>query len=291
MLLSWADSRAPQRRAAFQALRKGTLLAYYGMDGGNPVLDAMGYPGPLGPPHDPPPPELEPLEIDSDTDLTCDVSWSWAPGRVAARPPRSWPGPGSTWWWSRRAATTPSRTSMAASCSGFNRLYANGGGIASADGSIGLLAGSCLGGSTVVNYTFSFRTPEHVRREWASMGVPAVAEQGFDESLEAVWERISVNEEHSVPSSRDESIRRGLDRLGWDSQVMKRNVRGCTAEVCRLCHYGCQLGAKQSTAEDLAQGRPRRGHAHAREHPRGPRDHRERRRARDRGPHRRTGTA
>jgi long-chain-alcohol oxidase len=28
VLLSWADSRVPQRRAAFQALRKGTLLAY-----------------------------------------------------------------------------------------------------------------------------------------------------------------------------------------------------------------------------------------------------------------------
>ena len=30
VLLSWADSRTVQRRAAFQALRKGALLAYYG---------------------------------------------------------------------------------------------------------------------------------------------------------------------------------------------------------------------------------------------------------------------
>jgi long-chain-alcohol oxidase len=30
VLLSWADSRVVQRRAAFQALRKGVLLAYYG---------------------------------------------------------------------------------------------------------------------------------------------------------------------------------------------------------------------------------------------------------------------
>jgi hypothetical protein len=37
----------PQRRAAFQALRKGTLLAYYGNGGPdgarNPVWDAIGY--------------------------------------------------------------------------------------------------------------------------------------------------------------------------------------------------------------------------------------------------------
>ncbi len=246
VLLSWADSRAPQRRAAFQALRKGTLLAYYGMDGGNPVLEAMGYPGPLGAPDDPPPPELEPLEIDGDTDLTCDVVvvGSGAGGGTAAA---VLAGAGLDVVVVEAGGYYSEQDFHGGELSGFNRLYANGGGIASADGSIGLLAGSCLGGSTVVNYTFSFRTPEHVRREWASMGVPAVAEQGFDESLEAVWERISVNEEHSVPSSRDESIRRGLDRLGWDSQVMKRNVRGCTAEVCRLCHYGCQLGAKQST--------------------------------------------
>ena len=48
VLLSWADSRVPQRRAAFQALRKGTLLAYYGIGNGgrNPVLGRDGLPGP-----------------------------------------------------------------------------------------------------------------------------------------------------------------------------------------------------------------------------------------------------
>jgi long-chain-alcohol oxidase len=34
---------------------------------------------------------------------------------------------------------------------------------------------------------------------------------------------------------------------------MQRNVRGCTEEVCRLCHYGCQLGAKQSTLKTWVQ--------------------------------------
>ena len=46
-------------------------------------------------------------------------------------------------------------------------VYLNGGGMTTQDGSIGLLAGSTLGGGTVVNYTFSFRTPDHVRAEWA----------------------------------------------------------------------------------------------------------------------------
>lgn len=47
MLLSWADSRLPQRRAVFEALRKGALLFYYMLSGPggtrNPAWDAIGY--------------------------------------------------------------------------------------------------------------------------------------------------------------------------------------------------------------------------------------------------------
>src|SRR5215207_5130870 len=77
VLLSWADSRVPQRRAAFQALRKGALLCYYGSGGDNgarnPAWDAIGYPGPLGAPQDPPPRTIEPLEVTGDVTLDCDV--------------------------------------------------------------------------------------------------------------------------------------------------------------------------------------------------------------------------
>jgi len=52
VLLAWADSRAPQRRAVFQALRKAALLFYYMLPGPggarNPAWDAIGYDGPLG---------------------------------------------------------------------------------------------------------------------------------------------------------------------------------------------------------------------------------------------------
>jgi long-chain-alcohol oxidase len=77
VLLSWADSRAPQRRAAFQALRKGTLLMYYTAPGRNgdpnPTWDAIGYRGPLGPPPDPPPKAIAPIELRGGETLECDV--------------------------------------------------------------------------------------------------------------------------------------------------------------------------------------------------------------------------
>jgi long-chain-alcohol oxidase len=257
VLLSWADSRVPQRRAAFQALRKGTLLAYYGgggPDGGpNPVWEAIGYPGPLGSPENPPPPGIEPVEVNGDTTVDCDVVvvGSGAGGGTAAAV-LAQAGLDVVILEAGRYFTE--RDFDGAELSGFDRLYLNGGGMASADGSIGLLAAQGLGGTTLVNYTFSFRTPEAVRREWADVhGVTAVATPEFDASLDAVWERIGVNAEHSLPSRRDETIRAGLDKLGWEWEVMQRNVRGCTAEVCRLCHYGCQLGAKQSTLRTWVQ--------------------------------------
>ena len=43
-------------------------------------------------------------------------------------------------------------------------------------------------------------------------------------------------------------MHRGLVALGWHSDQMPRNVRGCDqGKVCGYCGFGCQLGAKQST--------------------------------------------
>jgi long-chain-alcohol oxidase len=257
VLLSWADSRVVQRRAAFQALRKGALLAYYGSGGDNgarnPVWDAIGYPGPLGPPQDPPPRTIEPLEVTGDVTLDCDVVvvGSGAGGGTAAAVLAE---AGLDVVIVEAGRYFSEADFDGAELSGFDRLYVNGGGMASADGSVGLLAAQGLGGTTLVNYTYSFRTPEGVRREWAQEhGLDAVASEEFDRSVDAVWERIGVNAEHSIPSRRDETIREGFDKLGWDWDVMQRNVRGCTEEVCRLCHYGCQLGAKQSTLKTWVQ--------------------------------------
>ena len=257
VLLAWADSRVPQRRAAFQAFRKGTLLAYYGSGGpdgaANPVWEAIGYPGPLGSPDSPPKPGIEPMALRGDTTIDCDVVvvGSGAGGGTAAAVLAE-AGLDVVILEAGRYFTE--RDFDGAELSGFDRLYLNGGGMASVDGSVGLLAAQGLGGTTLVNYTFSFRTPDSVRREWANRhGVKAVATEQFDASLDAVWERIGVNAEHSLPSRRDETIRAGLDRLGWEWEVMQRNVRGCTEEVCRLCHYGCQLGAKQSTLKTWVQ--------------------------------------
>lgn len=254
VLLSWCDSRIPQRRAAFQALRQGALLMYYMLPGSaaggrSPVWDAIGYSGPLGVPSDAPPRAITPLAVDSDVSLDCDVCivGSGAGGGTAAGVLAE---SGLDVVVLEAGDYYDERDFDGGEHAGYSRMYLNGGGAATADQSVGLLAGACLGGGTTVNYSTSFTTPDDVREEWASHGVPAFAGDEFGRSLAAVCDRIGVNQEHNTPSSRDQVMQRGLVALGWHSDSMPRNVRGCDQGVaCGYCGYGCRYGAKQSTVK------------------------------------------
>jgi choline dehydrogenase-like flavoprotein len=256
-LLSWCDSDDVMQRAAFQALRKLTMVMYYSLpwqgEGKNPVDEAIGYPGPHGKLKDAPPKTIKPLEITEDMELDCDVVivGSGAGGGTAAGVLAK---EGLDVVVVEAGGYFSEEDFDGAELDGYVKLYAGGGGVPTPDQSIGLLAGSCLGGGTTVNYTWCFRPPDHVRKDWTDrFGLDDWAGQDFDESLDAVWERIGVNSENSMPSLRDERFREGLAKLGWDSQVMQRNAVGCTEEICGQCHYGCPLGAKQSTFKTWLQ--------------------------------------
>jgi choline dehydrogenase-like flavoprotein len=261
LLLGWADSRLVQRRAVFQALRKASLSMTYMTPGParrNPRWAAISYPGP---PSEPPPQDapkrLEPLAVGGDTELDCDVVvvGSGAGGGVAAA---TLADAGLDVIVVEAGGYYNEADFDGAELAGYDRLYLGGGALASDDQSVGLLAGSCLGGGTVVNYTTSFRTPDEVRAEWAALGAGTFAGEDYERSMDAVCERLGVNYEHSKPGSRDVVMKRGLDELGWHSDFMPRNVRGCDqGERCGYCGYGCPYGAKQSTLrtwlEDAAQ--------------------------------------
>src|SRR4029453_19439173 len=66
-LLSWCDSDDVMQRAAFQALRKLTMVFYYTVPwqggGKNPIDEAIGYPGPHGQLDDAPNKTIEPLAV------------------------------------------------------------------------------------------------------------------------------------------------------------------------------------------------------------------------------------
>jgi choline dehydrogenase-like flavoprotein len=251
-LLSWGDSRLPQRRAVFQALRKGALLFYYmlpGRDGArNPAWDAIGYAGPLGPLEGAAPKALRTIEPGADGRLECDVVivGSGAGGGTAAG---VLAGAGLDVIVVEAGDYYDDQDFEGSELGAFTRFYM-GAPAATHDQSVALLAGACLGGGTVVNYTTSFRTPDEVRAEWASLGVPAFTSDDYTASLDTVCDRLGVNQEYNDPSTRDQKLRDGCTALGWHLDAMPRGVRQCAqGKECGYCGLGCRVGAKQSVVK------------------------------------------
>ena len=243
VLRAWCDSPVVQRRSAFQALKVAALSFAYMLP--SERWDEIGFAGPIGPPADPPPRRLAPLAVRGDLDLSCDVCvvGSGAGGGVAAAVLAE---AGLDVVVLETGGYFAEADFDGAEHPGYDRLYVGGAAAATDDRGVGLLAGACLGGGTVVNYTTSFRTPDDVRAEWEELGFPAGEE--FGRSLDAVCERLGVNTEHNQPSGRDRVFARGLERLGWHAEPMPRDVSGCEqGRICGSCGLGCQIGAKRST--------------------------------------------
>jgi long-chain-alcohol oxidase len=252
ILLAWRNSRLVTRRAAFHGLRKAALALAYGLPapGGapNPTWERIGYPGPIGPVSEPPPKAIELLPVTGDLELDCDVCvvGSGAGGGTAAA---VLAGAGLDVVVLEAGAYADDADFDGAELQGYRRYFGNAS-AATHDQAVGILAGACLGGGTVVNYTTSFRTPDEVREEWAGHGLPAFTSETFTKSLDVVCERLGVNLDHNRRSRREELVHQGLARLGWHEDAQPRNVRGCDQGLsCGYCPYGCRLGAKQSTVK------------------------------------------
>lgn len=246
VLLSLSDSKVGAKRALFQGLKTASLFPYY-MKGGPGLWDEMGYSGPLGVRTDAPEPAITPLPVDRDIALSCDVVvvGSGAGGGTAAGVLAA---AGLDVVVLEAGGHHDERHFDGGEETGFLQLYT----LApqtTAEGQVALVAGRGLGGGTVVNYTTSFRTPDHVREEWAAQGAKQFATEEYAASMDAVCARLGVNTDHDKAAPRDAILERGARALGWDVAAMPRNVLGCDQDVeCGRCGMGCRIGAKQSTA-------------------------------------------
>jgi choline dehydrogenase-like flavoprotein len=251
-LLSWSGSRLAQRRAVFEALRKAALLFYYMLPGPggdrNPAWDAIRYDGPLGSLDSAPQKALQITSIEQDTTLSCDVVivGSGAGGGAAAGVlARS----GLDVIVIESGGYYDDQDFDGSELGAITRYYLASP-AATVDQSVGLLAGSCLGGGTVVNYSTSFKTPDEVRAEWAGHGVPAFTSADYSASLDAVYERLGVSQEYNEPSTRERKLQEGCVKLGWHIDAMPRGVRKCVGgKECGYCGLGCRVGAKQSVVK------------------------------------------
>jgi len=241
----WAASRLPPRRRLAAAVGPLALLAAYAWPG--PARDVTGYPGPLGPAPDVPR-RLSPLRPDGDAELACDVvvvGSGAGGGVVAGELARA----GLDVVVLEKGGYAAERDFHHQEGDAYRDLYLYGLTLTTDDLGCRIVAGSTLGGGTVVNYTTSFATPPAVLAEWAAVsGMEAFVSGEVAASLAAVAARLGVTEDESRPGVRDQLLERGLARLGWHAGPLPRNVRGCAQDAgCGWCGFGCRLGAKQST--------------------------------------------
>ncbi|CAM9295019.1 unnamed protein product [Ectocarpus fasciculatus] len=142
----------------------------------------------------------------------------------------------------------------------YKELYEGQGVLATEGGAVVILAGSCVGGSTTVNWAASFRTPRHVRLEWSRKLRLKSFEPGgpFDNALDVVCSRLGVNTRNShrapgcpVPNAslrvnqHQSSLWNGAAASGRVPRAVPTNTQGCVD--CGSCLHGCAYGSKQST--------------------------------------------
>src|SRR5207248_627843 len=145
---------------------------------------------------------------------------------------------------------------------GMQRLYLERATTSSRDLALAILAGSCVGGGTTINWQSSLRLPEAIRAEWSSIsGLPLFADDRFERAMDAVCERINVGTVESVINVNNETLRRGCTSLGWSWQQIARNSHGCDPTQCGYCVFGCRHGGKQGTAVTFLMDAQRTGNA------------------------------
>ena len=98
----------------------------------------------------------------------------------------------------------------------FARLYQEGGLRATDDLSITILQGECVGGTTTINWTTCFRTPEPILELWRHRyGLTELTPENLTPHFSAVEERLNISEwPQELANANNQIIFRGCKTLG-----------------------------------------------------------------------------
>lgn len=125
-------------------------------------------------------------------------------------------------------------------------LYQERGLRTTADLAITVLQGRGVGGSTVVNWTTCFRTPDDVLAHWGQEhGLEGLTPDALRPHFEAVEARLGIARWHEeLVNQNNGLLLRGCRALGWEASLTRRNVRGCANSG--YCGLGCPVDGKQA---------------------------------------------
>jgi choline dehydrogenase-like flavoprotein len=124
-------------------------------------------------------------------------------------------------------------------------LYQESAGRKTEDKAITILQGRCVGGSTTVNWTSSFRTPAPTLNYWQKeFGLADFSSAALAPFFEQAERRLNISQWLGAPNENNDLLRRGADKLGIAASVISRNVKGCWN--LGSCGMGCPTNAKQS---------------------------------------------
>jgi len=125
-------------------------------------------------------------------------------------------------------------------------LFEEGGMRQTADGSVVVLQGRGVGGSTVHNLCYAFRTPDPILRVWREEhGLPGLTPEAMAPSFERVEKHLKVKQiREDELNALNRIVRSGSEKLGYSGFVTRHNREGCIG--AGYCILGCSYDAKQS---------------------------------------------
>ncbi len=127
----------------------------------------------------------------------------------------------------------------------YPQLYQESASRKTADKAINILQGRCVGGSTTVNWTSSFRTPAEVFTYWQQrFGLRELSAATLSSWFAVMEHKLSMRAWEIAPNTNNSLLALGCERLGIPSGAIKRNVKACWN--LGYCGMGCPTNAKQS---------------------------------------------
>ena len=113
------------------------------------------------------------------------------------------------------------------------------------DKAINILQGRCVGGSTTVNWTSSFRTPASTLKFWQDrFGLSGYTEAALAPYFAQAEQRLNIAPWQVAPNENNALLGRGARKLGIHAETISRNVKGCWN--LGSCGLGCPTNATQS---------------------------------------------